>query len=340
MNILERVEEAVQAGARRASAAAEAGLDPRTLERWRAGAEDDGRRGPRTVPKNKLSARERKRVVEVATSREFRDLSPNQIVPRLADKEVYIASEATFYRVLREEKLLAHRSRSAPASPRPRTEHRASAPRQVWSWDITYLRTQIRGRFFYLYLMVDVWSRKIVGSRVEEVECADLASELLKTALAEETHDGKGLVVHADNGGPMKGATMKATMEKLGVVSSFSRPRVSDDNPFSEALFRTAKYWVEYPRKPFASLDEARVWVANFVAWYNTRHLHSGIAFVTPADRHAGRDGAILAQRRAVYARARRRHPERWSGKARAWEAPAIVRLNPHPETQEHATAA
>lgn len=340
MTILALIEEAVRAGARRASAAAEAGLDPRTLERWRAGAADDERRGPRTVPRNKLTARERERVVEIATSPEFRDLSPKQIVPRLTDKGAYIASESTFYRVLREERLLAHRGRSAAPSPRPRTEHVATAPCQVWSWDITYLRTQVRGRFLYLYLMLDVWSRKLVGFRVEDVECTDLASELLQTALADEGHDGKGLVVHADNGGPMKGATMKATMEKLGVISSFSRPRVSDDNAFSEALFRTAKYWVEYPRKPFASLEEAREWVAKFVDWYNGRHLHSGIGFVTPADRHAGRDTAILVRRRAVYDRARRRHPERWARSARPWNAPLVVRLNPEREPQAHAAVA
>jgi transposase InsO family protein len=340
MTILALIEEAVEAGARRATAASEAGLDPRTLERWRAGAIDDKRSGPRTLPTNKLSARERERVVRIATSPEYRDLSPKQIVPRLADKGSYVASESTFYRVLRDEKLLAHRGRAVASVPRHRPEHCAVAPRQVWSWDITYLRTQIRGQFFYLYLMLDVWSRKVVGWRVEAEECADLASNLLENALKAENHDGKNLVVHADNGGPMKGATMKATMEKLGVVSSFSRPRVSDDNAFSEALFRTAKYWVEYPRKPFASLEEARVWVAKFVGWYNNEHLHSGIGFVTPADRHARRDAAIRLRRRAIYERARRRHPERWANATRAWDAPAIVRLNPDPETEFHATAA
>lgn len=340
MTILALIEEAVRAGAKRASAASEAGLDPRTLERWRAGAVDDGRRGPHTVPANKLSARQRERVVRIATSPEYRDLSPKQIVPRLADKGTYVASESTFYRVLRHEKLLAHRGRAAAPSPRHRPEHTANGPCQIWSWDITYLRTQIRGRFFYLYLMLDVWSRKVVGWRVEDEESADLASELLKTALNDENHAGNDLVVHADNGGPMKGATMKATMEKLGIVSSFSRPRVSDDNAFSEALFRTAKYWIEYPRKPFASLDEARAWAAKFVAWYNHAHLHSGIGFVTPADRHARRDTAILLHRQAVYERARRRHPERWASATRAWGAPSVVRLNPDPESQPHATAA
>jgi transposase InsO family protein len=340
MMILALLEQAVRAGARRASAASEVGVDPRTLERWRAGAVDDERTGPRTVPRNKLSAPERERVVRVATSPEFRDLSPKQIVPRLADQGQYIASESTFYRVLRQHKLLAHRGRVAAACPRPRPAHRATGPCQVWSWDITYLRTQIRGQFFSLYLMLDVWSRKIVGFRVEDQECTNLASELLKTALSAEGHEGKDLVLHADNGGPMKGATMKATMEKLGILSSFSRPRVSDDNPFSEALFRTAKYWIDYPRQPFASLQEAHSWAAKFVQWYNHDHLHSGIGLVTPADRHARRDTAILVRRRAVYQRARRHHPERWTRVTRAWQAPQVVYLNPFPDSPSHTIAA
>jgi len=136
-------------------------------------------------------------------------------------------------------------------------------------------------------------------------------------------------VLHADNGGPMKGATMVATLERLGVLASFSRPGVSDDNPFSEALFRTLKYRPGYPTQPFADLVAARAWVEAFVEWYNTQHLHSAIRFVTPADRHAGRDIALLVARRAVYARAQRRTPARWSGMIRDWTPIPTVRLNP-----------
>ena len=179
--------------------------------------------------------------------------------------------------------------------------------------------------------MMDVWSRKIVGFSVEDAECTELASELLLGA----AQCGKPLVLHADNGGPMKGATLKATMEKLGILASYSRPSVSDDNPFSESLFRTMKYCPEYPKGAFTSLDAARAWVAGFVAWYNDVHLHSGIGFITPTDRHSGRGEAILAARRQVYRRARQRRPERWSGPLRPWTAPATVRLNPvnHPNT-------
>lgn len=140
------------------------------------------------------------------------------------------------------------------------------------------------------------------------------------------------LVVHSDNGSPMKGATMLATLQRLGVVPSFSRPSVSDDNAFVEALFRTAKYRPGYPSKPFASIDAARAWVSTFVSWYNEEHQHSAIRFVTPADRHAGRDVEILNHRRDVYERARARHPERWAGASRNWSPVETVTLNPRHE--------
>lgn len=132
-----------------------------------------------------------------------------------------------------------------------------------------------------------------------------------------------------EDGGPMKGATMLATMQKLGVVQSFSRPHVSDDNPYSESLFRTLKYRPEYPSGPFGSLSAARLWAAAFVRWYNEDHLHSAIRFVTPSDRHSGKDIAILKNRERVYQNARSRHPERWSGNSRNWTPIAAVYLNP-----------
>jgi transposase InsO family protein len=199
----------------------------------------------------------------------------------------------------------------------------------VWSWDITYLKSPTRGVFFYLYLVVDVWSRKIVGAEVYEEESSELASTLVEQTIASEQADPTQLVLHSDNGGPMKGATLKATLEALGVMASYSRPRVSDDNPFSEALFRTLKYRPNYPRKPFQSLADARRWVAEFVTWYNSEHLHSGIGFVTPSERHNGTDKKTLARRRAVYVAARKRHPERWARHTRNWSASTTVILNP-----------
>ncbi len=329
--ILALLDEAALSGARLDRSCEVMGLAPRTVQRWRGRGDDgfDRRFGPRTPPPNKLSGEERKKVLEVAIRPEYRDLSPKQIVPRLADEGLYIASESTFYRILHEEALLHHREPSRPRTvSRPR-EHVATGPLQLWSWDITYLRSAVRGAFYYLYLIEDVWSRKIVGWAVHDEEAMELSSQLVDDTASRLGRNPKGIVLHSDNGGPMKGSTMLATLTRLGIVPSFSRPSVSDDNPYSEALFRTLKYRPEYPRGAFKNIEAARLWVAGFVAWYNTEHLHSAIGFVTPEDRHAGRDKAILAKRRQVYAKARRRSPERWSGRARKWEPVDVVALNP-----------
>ena len=322
------IDEAVAAGARRSAACEVLGLSVRTVERW-ADHDADRRHGPNTEPANKLSAAERRKLIAVATSPEFRDQSPKQIVPRLADRGEYIASESTFYRVLHDEDLQHHRSRARPPVARPH-EHVATGPWQVASWDISYLRSFVRGRFFYLYLIVDVWSRKILGWDVHEAESSELAAALIERIRVEAGHlDLTGWVLHSDNGGPMKGATMLATLQRLGVVPSFSRPSVSDDNPFSEALFRTLKYCPDYPTAGFASVADARAWVGRFVHWYNHEHQHSSIGYVTPAARHTGDDVAILAGRQAVYDRAARRHPERWASNPRTWDRPSVVTLNP-----------
>ena len=328
------IDEAVAAKARRGPACQVLGLSVHTLERWRGAHPEDARHGPRHAPANKLSAAERRALLDTVTAVAYRELSPHQIVPRLADVGTYLGSESTFYRVLRAKELLAHRGRAKAPMRRPPRAHVAMGPDQVWSWDITYLKTPVRGLFFYLYLMLDIWSRKIVGWNVYDVESADLAAALLTHTCARHHLDPRGIVLHADNGGPMKGATMVVTLERLGVLASFSRPSVSNDNPFSESLFRTLKYRPEYPTQPFADLAAARAWVRAFVRWYNTEHLHSAIRFVTPDDRHAGRDVALLAARHLVYERARADNPERWSGNTRNWHPINVVELNP-----EHAVA-
>jgi putative transposase len=333
--LIELVNEARAAGARLGPCCKVIELDVRTMQRWLARGPEGGedlRKGPRNSPKNKLSEAERRQVRELLLSPEFVDLSPSQIVPKLADMGFYIASESTLHRLLRQEKLAAHRGRTRPSTHRRPDEHVATGPNQVWCWDITYLRSPVAGVFFYLYLFVDVWSRKVVGWTVLEEESSDAAARLFRQICADERLDPAGLVLHSDNGSPMKGATMLATLQRLGVVPSFSRPSVSDDNAFVEALFRTAKYRPGYPSKPFASIDAARAWVRSFVSWYNEEHQHSAIRFVTPADRHAGRDVEILNHRRDVYERARARHPERWAGATRNWSPVETVTLNPRHE--------
>ena len=333
------VGEAVRAGAGRAAACAEIGLHPRTLSRW-SGPEGEIRpdlrpTADRPVPANRLSAAERDRIVEICASPEFASLPPSQIVPQLADRGCYIASESSFYRVLRERDQNHRRGRARPATRhKPPTSFEAKGPCQVWSWDITWLPGPIAGAFFYLYLIVDIFSRKIVGWEVHDRETADFAAGLLRRAVWAEQCLTRPLVLHADNGSPMKGATMKVTMERLGVIASFSRPRVSNDNPFSEALFRTCKHVPGWPPRGFASIAAARDWVQGFVLWYNTEHRHSAIRFVTPDQRHRGAETAVLSNRHRVYEAARAAHPERWSGKTRQWTPIGSVWLNPdRPET-------
>lgn len=328
--ILALIEEAVTSGARRDLACETIGLCASTVARWRA---DDGGKDRRAdagvSPAHKLSETEKTALVAHATSGEYRDLSPRQIVPLLADKGIYVASESSFYRVLHERDLMSHREPTKPRTSKRPSEHVATAPNMVWSWDITYLRSPVTGVFYYLYLVIDVFSRKVVAYEVHAVELGTIAAELLEAAYTREGVAGKALVLHADNGGPMKASTMLATLQRLGVVASFSRPSVSDDNPFAEAIFRTLKYRPGYPKKPFADLAAAQAWVDGFVRWYNGEHLHGGIRFVRPIDRHEGRDTAILHARHEVYSAAKTRTPRRWSGSTRNWTPIRTVRLNP-----------
>jgi putative transposase len=328
--ILELIGEAISRGARLEKACDILGISPRTYERWRsAPTESDKRRGPIQAPENKLTADEQARVIALVNQPEYRNLSPEQVVAKAADSDIYVASERTIRRILKRESLAKYRQRSRPATSAKPRQFIANGPLQVLTWDITYLRhAQIRGGYFYLYLFVDIWTRRIVGAEVHAMQSAELAGELLAKVCGE--HDIKAdSVLHADNGAAMKGATMLATMQALGIVRSFSRPGVSDDNPFIEALFRHLKYAPSYPTKGFSSLDEARAWVKRFVDWYNSEHLHSSIGYVTPEQRHDGRDIAILENRRSVYEAARTANPSRWSRHSRQWHRPAVVMLNP-----------
>lgn len=342
--ILGWIDEATGAGARLERACEVIGLDVRTVQRWRTRGEDGGedlRRGPTTRPANALSEAERARVLAIAHRAEFRDATPKTIVPTLADRGEYAASESTFYRVLRAAGEMTPRGRARPPTPRPMPTHTATGPNQVWSWDITYLPTLVKGMFLYLYLVMDIWSRRIVGWAVHPEESSEHAAVLVSRACAAAGVLPGTLVIHADNGGPMRGATLLATLQKLGVMPSYSRPRVSDDNPFSEALFRTLKYVPWYSGKPFEDAAAASRWVEGFVRWYNREHLHSGISYVTPDVRHQGLDAAQLEARRKVYETARERTPSRWSGPTRRWDREEQVSINArHPRKREKAASA
>lgn len=332
-NAVTLIDEAYVSGARRAMACVTLGISLRTYRRWTVGTQikTDGR--PDAVkrpPANQLDPIERESILAVCNEPRFHNLPPSQIVPTLADQGRYIGSESTFYRVLTQANQLAHRGRAKSASkPAKPDGFVAEAANQIWSWDITFLASTVTGVFFRLYLIMDIFSRKIVGWEVHDNELASHASMLIEKACLAESVRSDQLVLHSDNGSPMKGATMLATLQRLGVVPSFSRPSVSNDNPYSESLFRTLKYVPSYPSTPFETIDDARKWVLEFVQWYNHQHRHSALNFVTPAQRHNGEEEQLLAQRHRVYEAAKARHPERWSGDTRNWSPASAVHLNP-----------
>lgn len=347
-SILELIEQACSAGARLHKACGTVGLAKRTVQRWVEAGKNalnvGDRRTPdqriHNCPPNKLSPDERQAALAVLNSNEYKDLPPSQIVPRLADQGLYVASESTLYRLLHQAGQLSHRRLERP--PQKRCKPRAlvaTLPDQIYCWDITYLPTTVRGLFFYLYLFVDIFSRKIVGWQVFDCESAQKAAALLQDICLRQGISPNQVTLHSDNGGPMKGQTMLATMQRLGVAHSRSRPAVSNDNPYSEALFKTLKYRPQFPLKPFEDLLQARRWVTELVHWYNNEHRHSAISFVTPAQRHQQIDQALLQERAAVYEAARQKNPQRWTTTTRDWAFIGAVHLNPDsPQTKESET--
>lgn len=300
----------------------------RTIQRWEHEIEDGRKKAQKKPPKNKLSEEERKKVKDICCSDSFVDKSPKVIVPILAEKGKYIASESTMYRILREESMVHHREESKKPKKRIKPkELKATGPNQVWSWDITYLKSKIKGIFFYLYMFMDIWSRKIVGWDIFETQDSEHAKYVFEKI--KEENDVDGIYLHSDNGSPMKGATFLATLQWLGVIPSFSRPSCSNDNAYSESLFKTIKYRPSFP-KAFETIEDAKEFMHTFINWYNNVHRHSGINYVTPAQRHNGYDKEILKIRRETYKKAMNKHPERWANKQiKEWSWQSEVILNP-----------
>jgi putative transposase len=220
------------------------------------------------------------------------------------------------------------------------TSYTTTAPNQVWSGDITYCASTVRGQYFYLYLIEDIYSRKIVGWEVHEQESGELAAALLQRAVIREQCFKQPLVLHSGNGAPMKSVTLKTKLEDLCITGSHSRPSVSNDNPYSESLFRTMKYCPQWPFEGFRDLGTVRTWVNWFVDWYNNDHCHRRTCFVTPSQRHRGEDKKLLKKRKAVYEQAKARNPLRWSGRVRNGQHVKEVNLNPDRSVQAARKAA
>lgn len=241
------------------------------------------------------------------------------------------------YRILDEYGQTNKRIKTRAARNKPDT-YIAKKPNQVWTWDITYLKTKVKARYLKLYMILDIYSRMIVSWEIHEKESGEYATKLLEKATMKEKINSRKdlLVLHSDNGAPMRCESMKAKMEELGVISSYSRPRVSNDNPYSESLFKTVKYRPIYPKNGFKTIEEAREWVYNFVIWYNTEHLHSGINYLTPKSMHEQKTKPITTNRKKVYEKARETHPERFNkSKKRNFEPPEKVALNPTKEERK-----
>ena len=287
----------------------------KTFLRWKSCTKIDQRTTVKHLSHRKLSNQEENDFYNTANNPRFRDLTPGQIVAILLEEGTYYGSERTLYRILAKRKALGRRTESKPPTKsNVPPELKATGPNQVWTWDITWLRTEVKGIFLFAYVILDVYSRKIVGWSIETEESPDLARKLFERISQE-----KGVLpeyVHSDNGTPMRGLSLVAFLVQMKVGLSYSRPRVSDDNPFIEAFFKTLKYTVGYP-KFFNGIDHARTWFAEFLNWYNTQHRHSGIQYVTPEQRHTGQDKTIMIARQKTLEAAALAHPERFVKGAR-----------------------
>jgi transposase InsO family protein len=342
---MELLQEGLRAGASAKAIADLIGICTRTLRRWGIafeahGFSQDRRKGSARVVGHRFSEEERQQVLAVVNDSRFADLTPAQIVAILAEEGVYVGSESTIYRIMRQEGLLNYRGRSRPPrEPREAPVLEATGIHQVLAWDITLLPGPVKGHFYYLYMVMDVWSRRILGVEVHERECSKLASVFFDRICRDEgISQESATVLHSDNGAPMRSFTLAAKMTELGVSLSFSRPRVSNDNAYAESWFRTMKYHQSYPLRRFRDLLSVKAWVDGFVDWYNAEHRHSGIKYVTPNQRHYGQADAICAIRQQTYEEARQRHPQRWSRQPRDWSQPQVVSIN-QPRVQNSVAA-
>lgn len=329
------IDEARTAGAALKPACDIVGITPRTYYNWVRDGQvlaDLRPTADRREPASKLTQEERAQILHWVNQPQYQSQTPSFIVADLMDKKgLYIASESSFYRVMREAKQMTRRGRqAAPKTVKPPTSHTATGPNQVWTWDISWLPGPAKGTWYYLYLVLDIYDRSIIHADVYETENADNAKRFMQQACWREHKIKEApIVLHSDNGSPMKASTFQEKVHSLGLITSYSRPRVSNDNPYSESLFKTLKYMPAFPYKGFISLEAAQQWVFSFKHWYNHQHRHSALGYVTPMDRRHGKAEQVLAKRLAIKEAAKGKHPERWSSNASVLMPTNEVHLNP-----------
>lgn len=295
----------------------------RSIQNWRRHGFVDRRKGSARCVQHRLSADEEDAFYQTANSPRFKDMTPAQIVAILSGEGTYLGSESTLYRILRRRKALEHRQKSKkPRTQFPAETYYVTARDQVYAWDITWLKTEVRGLFLYAYTIIDLFDRSVVGWSIEENESDEHATRLF--ARLTRTCAVLPRIVHADNGHPMRGVTLAVFLTGLMISRSYSRPRCSNDNAFIESYHKTMKYTVGYP-KAFTSIEHARSWYADFVHWYNTEHLHSALGYVTPHQRRSGEAEAIYAARNKTIAQAAERNPLRWRrGRTRVYQSTPV----------------
>ncbi len=270
--------------------------------------------GPREAPARQpaaLTEVEEEAVLELLHSERFVDMAPAEIHATLLDEGTYLCSVSTMYRLLRRRGEVRERRRQATHPARVKPELVATRPNEVWSWDITKLHGPVKWSYFYLYTIIDIYSRYVIGWMLATAESAALAERLLADTIAKQGVDRGQLTIHADNGSSMASRPVAFLLADLGITKTHSRPHVSNDNPYSESHFKTLKYRPEFPAR-FGSIEDARTFITRFYAWYNTEHRHSGIGMHTPIDVHYGRATAVQEHRASVLTSAYAAHPERF----------------------------
>ena len=322
------IEEAHGNGARYSKACQLIGISLRTLERWKGRGLKDRRQGAPKRVVRKLDNEQRKEILMTCNSVTYRDKNPYDIVSELLNDGRYLASVSTFYRILREVDQVHHRSNTNVRKHQSKPPERvATGSNEVWCWDITWMPRSVKGLFYYAYVILDIYDRSIVGWAIHETESVDYSKALFAATLLK--HQAEGTAIHADNGHPMRGLTLMALFQLLSIKVSHNRPRTSNDNPYIESWFKTMKYQGSYPRS-FATIEDAKGWMAVFVDWYNHEHLHSALDYVTPAQVRYGEAEAIFQQRNATMMKAKEAFPERWGTRqVKVWKAPQTVVLNP-----------
>ena len=275
---------------------------------------DDRKERLRPVPPLALSGDEEKAVLDTLHDDRFVDKVPREIYGTLLDEGDYLCSVRTMYRILEKHEEVRERRNQLSHPHYQKPELLAGAPNQLWSWDITKLKGPVKWTYYYLYVIIDIFSRYVVGWMVAHRELSSLAKKLIEQSCEKQDIQPRKLTIHADRGSSMKSNPVAFLIADLGITKSLSRPYVSNDNPYSEAQFKTLKYRPEFPER-FGAIEDGRSFCQTFFRWYNSEHYHSGIGFLTPEDVHYGRAEQIIKERQAVLKDAFAKHPERFKGK-------------------------